>query len=278
MVISHGLTATKDDPKVVALATRLHEIGYDVVAYDSRGHGQSGGFCTLGKHEVHDVAALVEWVRSRTRRVVLVGASMGAVGVLSYAAKDSALTGVVAVSSPGAWRLPLRVQSLITAGLARTAPGRQWARRKMNVRIAPWGSPEPAYVHLGSVQCPVVVIHGEQDPIIPWNSSLAKEVVEGPRRELIRRPNDGARFRPCQSGLDLRSDSSPGSRVSGGRYRGELLGVRDRSGPDSREGQRRLTSAHAADALVVDSMARSEGGSIYRHRTPISYPHIRACG
>jgi alpha-beta hydrolase superfamily lysophospholipase len=200
VVISHGLTATKDDPKVVALAARLHEIGYDVVAYDSRGHGQSGGFCTLGKHEVQDVAALVEWVRSRTRRVVLVGASMGAVGVLSYAAKDSALTGVVAVSSPGAWRLPLRVQSLITAGLARTAPGRHWARRKMNVRIAPWGSPEPAYVHLGSVQCPVVVIHGEQDPIIPWNSSLAKEVVEGPRRELIVVPTMGHAFDPVSLG------------------------------------------------------------------------------
>jgi uncharacterized protein len=196
VVISHGLTANKDDPKVVALAARLHEIGYDVVTYDSRGHGQSGGLCTLGKHEVQDVAALVGWARSRTRRVVLVGASMGAVGVLSYAARDSSLTGVIAVSSPGAWRLPLRAQSLITAGLARTTPGRRWARRKMNVRIAPWGSPEPAYAHLGSVQCPVVVIHGEHDPIIPWNSSLAKEVVEGPRRELILVPTMGHAFDP----------------------------------------------------------------------------------
>ncbi len=200
VVISHGLTANKDDPKVVALAARLHEIGYDVVTYDSRGHGQSGGLCTLGKHEVQDVAALVQWARSRTRRVVLVGASMGAVGVLSYAAKDSALTGVVAVSSPGAWRLPFRARSLITAGLARTTPGRRWAKRKMNVRIAPWGSPEPAHVHLGSVQCPVVVIHGEQDPIIPWNASLAKEVVEGPRRELILVPSMGHAFDPVSLG------------------------------------------------------------------------------
>ena len=66
----------------------------------------------------------------------------------------------------------------------------------MNVRIAPWGSPEPARVHLGSVECPVVVIHRELDPIIPWNSSLAKEVVEGPRRELILVPTMGHAFDP----------------------------------------------------------------------------------
>ena len=200
VVVSHGLTANKDDPKVVALAGRLYEVGYEVVAYDSRGHGQSGGLCTLGKREEQDVAALVEWARTRTRRVVLVGTSMGAVGVLSYAAKDPALTGVVTVSSPGAWRLPFKFQSLITAGLARTFPGRCWARRKMNVRIAPWTSPVPAYVHLNSVRCPVVVIHGGQDPIIPWKSSLARDVVEGPQREVVLIPTMGHAFDPVSLG------------------------------------------------------------------------------
>ncbi len=196
VVIAHGFTANKDDPKVVALAERLHEDGYDVVTYDSRGHGQSGGRCTLGKLEEQDVAAVVAWARQRTPRVVLVGASMGAVGVLSYAAKDPGLAGVVAVSSPGRWRLPLRIRSLVTAGMARTAPGRRWAKRKMNVRIAPWDAPEPAHVHLDTVRCPVTVIHGAQDPIIPWGSSLAREVVEGPRRELVVVPEMGHAFDP----------------------------------------------------------------------------------
>jgi uncharacterized protein len=200
VVIAHGFTANKDDPSVVVLAERLRQAGYEVIAYDSRGHGQSGGCCTLGKLEEQDVAAVVRWARTRTQRVVLVGASMGAVGVLAYAAKDPTLTGVVTVSSPGEWRLPIRIRSLITAGMARTTPGRRWAKRKMNVRIAPWTSPEPAHVHLGAVHCPVIVIHGRQDPIIPWRSSLAKEVVEGPQRELILVPRMGHAFDPM--GID----------------------------------------------------------------------------
>jgi alpha-beta hydrolase superfamily lysophospholipase len=164
VVIAHGFTANKDDPSVVALAERLYQAGHEVVTYDSRGHGQSGGCCTLGKLEEQDVAAVVGWARTRNECVVLVGASMGAVGVLAYAAKDADLMGVVTVSSPAGWRLPIRVRSLITAAMARTPPGRRWAKRTMNVRIAPWASPEPARSHLGSVPCPVIVIHGRQDP------------------------------------------------------------------------------------------------------------------
>jgi len=196
VVIAHGLTANKDDPNVVALADELHRSGYGVVTYDSRGHGQSGGLCTLGKLEGLDVAAVVAWARTRCTSIVLIGASMGAVGVLSYAAKDPDLTGVVTVSSPGGWRLPLTFRSLLTAGLARTAPGRRWAKRTMNVRIAPWASPDPARAHLRAVPSPVVVIHGGQDAIIPRRSSLADRFEEGPRRELVLVPAMGHAFDP----------------------------------------------------------------------------------
>jgi pimeloyl-ACP methyl ester carboxylesterase len=196
VVIAHGLTANKDDPRVVALAEALHGLGYDVVTYDSRGHGRSGGLCTLGKLEELDVATVVGWARTRATRIITIGASMGAVGVLSFAAKDPALAGVITVSSPGEWRLPLRFRSLITAALARTAPGRHWARRKMNVRIAPWASPDSARSHLRAVRCPVVVVHGGQDPIIPRRSSLAAGFVEGPRRELVLVPTMGHAFDP----------------------------------------------------------------------------------
>src|SRR3989442_15902679 len=99
VVLVHGLAATKDNGEVVAVATALSEAGFDVVAYDARGHGRSGGICTLGDLERHDVAAATEYARLRGRPVVLVGASMGAVAVLRHAATDPALAGVVTVSS-----------------------------------------------------------------------------------------------------------------------------------------------------------------------------------
>ncbi len=196
VVICHGLAGSKDHPQVAALAERLYDHGYHVVAYDARGHGDSGGTCTLGKLEGLDVAAIVEWADTCGNQVVLVGASMGAVAALAHAADNRSLTGVVAISSPGDWRLPYHFRSLVTAGLARTRPGRQWARRKMNVRIGPWTAPEPARSLLKAVNCPVIVVHGSADPIIPRRFSLADGLNEGPLRELVEVPGMGHAFDP----------------------------------------------------------------------------------
>jgi pimeloyl-ACP methyl ester carboxylesterase len=200
VVLAHGLTANKDDARVVALASELHRQGFEVIAYDSRGHGQSGGQCTLGDLERHDVAAVVAWARTRNRSVVLVGASMGAVGVLSYAAKANDLTGVVTVSSPGEWRLPLRIRSMVTASLARTRTGREFARRRMGVRIAPWTSPESPRSLVERVTVPVAVVHGRRDAIIPHGAGLARVVHEGPVRSVALVHSMGHAFDPVGHG------------------------------------------------------------------------------
>ena len=48
VVLVHGLSATKDNRELVAVATNLQARGLDVLAYDARGHGGSSGICTLG--------------------------------------------------------------------------------------------------------------------------------------------------------------------------------------------------------------------------------------
>ena len=196
VILAHGLTANKDEPRLMSLASELQGQGFEVIAYDSRGHGQSGGQCTLGDLERHDVAAVVEWARTRNRRVVLVGASMGAVGVLAYAATAKDLTGVVTVSSPGEWRLPLRVRSMITASLARTRTGRQFARRRMNVRIAPWTSPESPRSLVERISVPLAVVHGRRDAVIPAGAGLARVIGVGPGRSVALVQSMGHAFDP----------------------------------------------------------------------------------
>src|SRR5262249_33963282 len=79
VVIVHGFSASSKCPNVAGVAEALFEDGFDVLTYDARGHGTSGGESTLGDHEQHDVAAAVEFAREHTPDVVLVGASMGAI-------------------------------------------------------------------------------------------------------------------------------------------------------------------------------------------------------
>lgn len=168
VVVVHGFSASGDDPQVSRLADVLHESELDVITYDARGHGASGGECTLGDLERHDVAAAVSLARRRTERVVLVGASMGAIAVLRHAAADPHVGGVVAVSCPARWKLPKNYRSVLAAGLTRTPPGRAIASRMLRVRIAArWTDAEPPLALVPRVGAPLALVHGANDRFIP---------------------------------------------------------------------------------------------------------------
>jgi alpha-beta hydrolase superfamily lysophospholipase len=197
VVLVHGFTASANDPAVCDVAEALHADGVDVVCYDARGHGTSEGHSTLGDLERHDVAAAVEAARERNDRVVLVGASMGAIAALRYAAHADGLAGVVSVSCPAQWRLPRNVQGVLAAGLTRTRVGRAVASRWMGVQVAPrWTNPEPPIGLVPRVQAPLAFLHGAADRFVPASDAAELyEVADEPRRLRIV-PDMGHAFAP----------------------------------------------------------------------------------
>jgi pimeloyl-ACP methyl ester carboxylesterase len=168
--VTHGFTASADDQQVVTLADALQERDLDVTTYDARGHGRSGGVCTLGDLEQLDVAAAVAGARARDRsaRVVLVGASMGAIASLRFAATDAALAGLVTVSCPARWTLPRNPRAVLAALLTRTPPGRVVTSRYLGVSVARrWTDPPPPVVLAPQVSAPFAIVHGAADSFIP---------------------------------------------------------------------------------------------------------------
>jgi alpha-beta hydrolase superfamily lysophospholipase len=167
VVVVHGFNASADCPDVEALAAALHGDDLDVVTYDARGHGRSGGESTLGDAERHDVAAAVAMARKRTPGVVLVGASMGAIAALRYATTDHGLAGVVAVSCPARWRLPRNVRGVLAAALTRTGIGRRVITRTSGVRVAArWTNPAPPIDLVPALKVPAAFVHGTDDRFI----------------------------------------------------------------------------------------------------------------
>ena len=167
IVVAHGFGASKDEPRVDGVVRALHDAGFAVVSYDARGHGWSGGASTLGIDERHDVAAATEVARELAPRVVLVGASMGAIAVLGHAAGRDDVAGVVTVACPAAWTLPRNTRGVLAAAMTQTRLGRSFARRRMAVRIATgFDRGDPPFVLAQTVQAPVSVVHGECDPFI----------------------------------------------------------------------------------------------------------------
>lgn len=187
VVLVHGFAATADHPPVVAVAEALHQQGLFVVSYDARGHGRSGGHCTLGDAEQLDVAAAVEVARAHAEHVVVVGASMGAIAAVRYAAGPHAeeLAGVIAVSCPARWRLPRNPRALLAAGLTRTRLGRMLARRHLRVRLsATWASPTPPVDLVTAVRAPIAFVHGERDRFIPLHDAYDLFAVAPEPRHL----------------------------------------------------------------------------------------------
>lgn len=84
----------------VPLAQLLFKNGFNVLLYDSRAHGESGGaFCTYGYYEKHDVSTAISYLEGRkdirVGRVGVFGTSMGAAVAIQAAAIDPRVKAVI---------------------------------------------------------------------------------------------------------------------------------------------------------------------------------------
>jgi pimeloyl-ACP methyl ester carboxylesterase len=197
VVLVHGLAARKDHPHVAALAGRLQASNFEVLSYDARGHGASTGSYTLGNLEHLDVESAAAWANERGAPTILVGASLGGVAVLRYAVDHPELSGVVIVSSPAEWRIPLRLRMILNVGLARTRPGRWIARRRMGVRIrSGWTASETPQILTDRVTSPLAVVHGRRDALIPVRWGLEWQLRPDSRRYVVLAHDMGHAFDP----------------------------------------------------------------------------------
>jgi pimeloyl-ACP methyl ester carboxylesterase len=197
VVLVHGLAARKDHPHIEALAGRLQENSFDVLSYDARGHGASEGTYTLGDLEHLDVESAAAWAGERGVPTILIGASLVGVAVLRYACDHPELTGVVIVSSPAEWRIPLRLRAVLTVGLVRTRPGRWIARRRMGVRIrSGWRAADPPQTLTDRVASPLAVVHGRRDALIPVRRGLKLHLRADSRRYVVLAHDMGHAFDP----------------------------------------------------------------------------------
>ena len=201
VVLVHGFAAGMAEARGAALADALREAGFDVLAYDSRGHGASDGEATLGDRERLDVAAAVGAVRGRGP-IVLVGASMGAIAALRFAATEpGAVSGVVSVSCPSRWRLPRNARGALSAVLTHTGLGRSFARRQMGVRIAPPGPrAAPPLELMPSIGVPLAIVHGRGDPFIGTDDAELLYGAAGEPRRLELVDGLGHAFEPPATG------------------------------------------------------------------------------
>lgn len=177
-VVGHGFTHHVRRRTVRRVLERLATHA-PVLGVDFRGHGRSGGGCTVGAAETLDLAAALERLRRLgCRRVVAVGFSMGASVALRQAALASPNgrpDAVVAVSSPPRWWVRDTEPMRRVHWLLEQPHGRLGARL-LGVRLGPeWSRVPSSPIELVDriPPTPVLLVHGENDDYFRAGEAVA---------------------------------------------------------------------------------------------------------
>lgn len=164
VVVLHGVADNRGSS--VGIADHFLARGFDVVAYDSRAHGESGGdVCTYGFYEKDDLRRVLDRVAAKP--VVLIGFSMGAAIALQEAAEDPRVGAVVAVSPFSDLRTAAAQRAPFFASKGNIADAFRLAEAEGKFR-ADDVSPMAAAAHVAS---PTLIIHGDHDDETPPDHS-----------------------------------------------------------------------------------------------------------
>ena len=179
IVYLHGIADNRSSASGVI--ERYLGRGFDVIAYDSRAHGQSGGdACTYGFFEKRDLQRVIDSISGG--RIVLIGTSLGAAVALQTAADDPRIAAVVAAETFSDLRTVAteRAPFIFTRGSIDRAFQIAEQQGRFTVDAA---SPLAAAPR---ITAPVLLIHGAVDrETPPSHSQRVFDALKGPKRLLL---------------------------------------------------------------------------------------------
>ena len=181
VIIGHGVTANKDRPFLVALATGLAMAGIPTLRFSFSGNGGSEGrfedSCIT--KEVGDLGAVIDEVHGQGRKIAYIGHSMGGAVGVKRAATDSRIELLISLAGM------VHTKKFAKVEFAGEIPGEgyMWGKEECPLSesfIADMNSIE-SVLDLGSnVKVPWFLVHGIVDDVVPIEES----------REIFSRAND----------------------------------------------------------------------------------------
>jgi hypothetical protein len=161
LLFSHGNAEDIGDD--LPLLDEFRRAGFAVLAYDYRGYGTSDGVSSE-ESVYQDVDSAYEYVTGTLHvppeRIIAFGRSLGCAAAIHLAATHP------------------------VAGLVVEAPFLSAFRVLTRVRLLPWDKFDNAS-RIRRVHCPVLVIHGRADSVVPWwHGERIYQLANKPKRYL----------------------------------------------------------------------------------------------
>ncbi|HET7694802.1 MAG TPA: alpha/beta fold hydrolase [Vicinamibacterales bacterium] len=179
IVYLHGIADNRGS--AAGAIQRFTARGFQVIAYDSRAHGQSGGdACTYGVFEKRDLQKVLDAIG--VRRAALIGTSLGAAVALQAAADDPRIAAVIAAETFSDLRTVATERAPFVFSRRSIARAFVLAEQQGGFSVDA-ASPVAAAPR---IRVPVLLIHGAADrETPPSHSQRVFDALAGPKRLLL---------------------------------------------------------------------------------------------
>jgi pimeloyl-ACP methyl ester carboxylesterase len=178
IVYLHGIADNRGS--AAGAIARFLPLGYDLIAYDGRAHGDSDGeACTYGFFEKRDLHRVIDTIGGP---VVLIGASLGAAVALQEAADDSRVTAIVAAETFSDLRTVATERAPWFFTTERINRAFELAHLQAEFDIDAVSPVRDA----ARITAPVLLIHGDADvDTPPANSQRVFNALTGPKQLIL---------------------------------------------------------------------------------------------
>ncbi len=168
VVLAHGYSYSHHG--VVKYAKLMRRLGFNIIMFDERYHGASGGrFCGMGYYEQDDVADLITDTIDRYGEDITIGTygeSMGGAAVILEQAKDRRVRFVVTDCTFADLRQLMLYQVKKTIGLW-PQPFVAFTNLFFRAKTKVWLRDVSPIAKLKEATCPMLFMHGEDDTFVP---------------------------------------------------------------------------------------------------------------
>ena len=178
VIVAPGWCMTKDS-SVFCQISEMFARYFDVISFDFRGHGKSGGTYTFTTKEIMDMDAVVRFARkNKYSKIYLAGFSLGAAMSIIYSSKSQFINKVIAVSAPADFD---RIENQMWKKEAWLETFKKFEfERFASIRLYPIPLRKIKPIDIvDKIKAPTLFIAGESDPTVhPWHTKeLYKKAV-----------------------------------------------------------------------------------------------------
>ncbi|MGI9606005.1 MAG: alpha/beta hydrolase family protein [Acidimicrobiales bacterium] len=174
--------------------------GFAVVSVDGPGQGEASRWSTIRPDYNVAVSAVIDWIEQQDEldhnRIAIIGVSLGGYYAPLAAAYDSRIAAAVGNCGPYNWAECWNLIPQVTreAFIHYSGSQNQADALEIAAKMTLEGVAE-------KISCPLLIVHGERDPLIPWEHG--KRIVDeasGPAEfVLVEGGNHGANNLPFES-------------------------------------------------------------------------------